>query len=193
MESELDWRTVVVLLAVLGVAWWVWKHYPDAQPVVQLENNATPAPATPQGIPATLTQKLAAAVDAQIPVVMTSGSAVQYDDDEIAQITRAILAKINSQDEQLTLIQVASAAKTVDSYKTVSYEMRASVYDAKENISVLIDIGVLIPASGTMYIRKLRLSQDAPETVGGPAAYESAGGMAAFEDPVAVLSKVKLT
>lgn len=193
MESEHDWRTVLVLLVLAGVAWWIWKHRGDTQPPVQLQSNITPAPATPQGIPQTLTQKLAAAVDTQIPVVMTSGSAVQYDEDEVAQIVRAILTKINAQDEQLTLIQVASTTKTIDSYKTVSYEMRASVYDAKENISVLIDIGVLIPVSGTMYIRKLRLSQDAAETVGGPAAYEAVGGLAAFEDPVAVLSKVKLT
>lgn len=192
MDSELDWRTVLVLLALAGVAWWIWKHQGDSVPPVQLQNNATPPPATPQGIPQTLTQKMANAVDTQIPVVMTSGSAVQYDEDEVAQIVRAVLAKINAQDEQLTLIQVASTAKTIDSYKTVSYEMRASVYDAKENISLLIDIGVLIPVSGTMYIRKLRLTQDAAETVRGPAAYEASGGLAEYEDPVAVLRNVKL-
>lgn len=192
MESELDWRTLLVLLALAGVAWWIWRHQGDTVPPVQLQNNATPPPVPPQGIPQTLTQKMANAVDTQIPVVMTSGSAVQYDEEEVGRIVRAVLGKINAQDERLTLIQVASTAKTIDSYKTVAYDMRASVYDAKENISVLVDISVLIPVSGTMYIRKLRLAQDAPETVRGPAAYESAGGLAAYEDPVAVLGKMKL-
>lgn len=191
--SGLDWRAVLVLVVLGGVAWWIWRHQGDTVPPVLLQDNVTPPPVPPPGIPQTLAQKLAKAVDTQIPVVMTSGSSVQYDEDEVSQIVRAVLAKINAQDERLTLIQVASTAKTIDSYKTVSYDMRASVYDAKENISVLVDIGVLIPVSGTMYIRRLRLAQDAPDTVRGPAAYESSGGLAAYEDPVAVLSKMKLT
>lgn len=186
-------RLVLVLAVVAALAWWILRHQgADKRPLVQMESNATPAPPAPPGIPPNLPEKLAIAVDTQIPVVMTSGSPVQYGEDEIAQIVRSVLARINHMDEQLTLIQVASASKTTDSYKTVSYDIRASVHDSRDNISMLLDMAVLIPVNGSLYIRKLRLAQDAADPTKGPAGFEPAGGLAAYDDPVAVLGKMKV-
>lgn len=188
----LNWRTVIVTAVLMGLAWLVWRHQGETVPVVETTPNVTPPPVPPPGVPTTLTAKLAAAVDTEIPVVMTSGSPVQYDDDEIKQTVRSVLARVNAAGESLTLIQVASAAKTVDSYKTVAYDIRANVHDSKENVALLLTIAALVPVSGKLYVRSFRLSQDAEETRPGLPGPEPAGGLAEYEDPVAILGKIKL-
>jgi hypothetical protein len=51
------------------------------------------------GLPLTLLQKMEAAQDSNIPVVMTSGSAVEYGGTEVEDIIRAALARVNVQGE----------------------------------------------------------------------------------------------
>lgn len=188
----LNWRTVIVTAVLLGLAWWVWRRQGETVPPVEVTPNITPPPVPPPGVPTTLTAKLAAAVDTEIPVVMTSGSPVQYDDDEIKQTIRTVLARVNAAGEYLTLIQVASAAKTVDSYKTVAYDIRANLHDSKENVGLLVSMAVLVPVSGKLYVRSFRLAQDAEETNRGLPGPETAVGFAGYEDPVAILGKTKL-
>lgn len=186
------WRTMLVIAALAAAAWWVWRESPRKKPAVALQSNVTPPPPAPPGVPMTLTTKMAQAVDTQIPVVMTSGSVVQHDDDEIRSIVRKVLSRLNDMGEAITLLQIASAAKTQDSYKTVSYEIVAQVFDSRENVGMSIVIHALVPLSGQLYVRTLRL-QNTPDDGKGPAGVEGRGaGLAAYEDPVAVLKKFKI-
>lgn len=191
---RVSWRVVAVVAALALLAWWVLRRPPaTAVPELPMRPNATPQPAPLPGVPLSLSTKMAMVVDTQIPVVMTSGTPVPYDDDDIRQVVRSVLAKLNAMDESVTVIQVVSASKTQDSYKTVAYDVVASVHDAKENVGMLLDVSALVPVSGKLYVRKLQMHNKAPDTVAGPEAREGGGGgLAAYEDPVALLSKMKL-
>lgn len=192
--ASLNWRTLAVIALIGLVAWWVWTNQPKKMPDVVMQPN-TPAPvAQVPGVPPTVVSKMARVADTQIPVVMTSGTAVQYGDDEIRQVIRQVLDRLNAMDEKMTLIQVASASKTVDSYKTVAYDIVASMYDSRENVGMLVAMSVLVPASGKLYVRSLKLHNSPSESNPGPpgAGENPRGGLAEYEDPVTVLRKMKV-
>lgn len=185
-----NWRTLLVIAALAVAVWWVWSRK-TTKPEVPMVSNVTPAPTPPAGIPKTLAEKLAMAVDTQIPVVMTSGSAVPHDEDEINRIVASVLARVNALNESVTLINVVTASKTQDSYKTVSYDVVANVFDAKGHVGVMIVTNVLIPVSGTMFVRELRLYHAADKNDGPRPASEPAGH-APYESPLDVLNTTKI-
>lgn len=185
-----NWRVIAVVAALGLVAWWAWKQQTTV-PEVPMQNNATPPPDPPAGVPLSLTQKMAMLVDKQIPVVMTSGSAVPYDDDEIARLVRVVLGRLNSMDESVSPITTASVSKTQDSYKTVTYDIVANVHDARARVGLMVFLQVLVPVSGKMYIRQLRLYND-KDRGDGPAAASGPAGPAPYESALEVLAKTKM-
>lgn len=192
-SSGVSWRAVLVIAALAAVAWWVYREHGKTRPVVEMQPNVTAPPVPPPGVPLSVAAKMAAAVDELIPVVMTSGATVQYDDSEIRQIVRKVLDRV--QDENLTLIQVASASKTIDSYKTVAYDIVVNLHDSRENVGLLVSISALVPLSNTLYVRSFRMVHSPEDPTAGPAGLEPGGGdrgLAAYEDPVTVLSKMTL-
>lgn len=185
-----DWRVLLVLLVLVGVAWWIWTKKTQ-KPEVPLTPNITSPPPAPPGISKSLVEKMAMATDKQIPVVMTSGTPVPYDTDEIHRIVNTVLGKVNAMNESLTFISLASASKTQDSYKTVSYDIVANVYDSKNNVGIMVTINVLIPVSGFMYVRTLQLFHAHGKEDGLRAASEPVR-MAAYESPLDVLAGTEL-
>jgi hypothetical protein len=194
MEAEkTTWESLVLILVLACAVWWVWKRA-IAKPKVDMQPNATAPPVPPPGIPVTITAKMARVVDPLIPVVMTSGATVPYTEDEVNQIVRSVLGRLNSLDEQVTLIQVVSVSKTQDSYKTVAYDIAMNVYDARENVGMQLLTTVLVPVSGLMYVRQLKLASETADTNAAPRGRDAVekGGVAVYEDPVAVLSTMDL-
>ena len=193
----LDWRTVAVIAALALVVWWVWKERSKTKPDVAMRPNVSPAPVPPPGIPLDLSSKMARVVDTAIPVVMTSGRPVPYDEDEVGQLVRRVLARLNSMGENVSLIKVISVSKTQDSYKTVTYDLVISVFDATNNVGMMLTVSILIPVSGAMYVREFRLYHRDGAVERGPNAASDpslgTGGFAAFEDPAAVLAKMKIS
>lgn len=191
--ARFGWRTVAVLAVLAWVVWWVWRRQGPRVPTVELQPNTAPPPPPLPGVPLTLTAKMAKVVDTQIPVVMTSGTSVPFDEDDIRQVVRVVLARLNALDESVSFIQQVSASKTQDSYKTVAYDLVVSVHDAKENVGLTLAISVLVAVSGTLYVRKLEHFNKSPTQEQGPAGIENGrGGLAAYEDPVSILSQMKV-
>lgn len=193
--SRPRWHTIAVIAVVLGAAWWVWKRHAKAAPDVPVQAN-TPAPVDPlPGISPNIVTKLARVPDAQIPVVMTSGASVQYGDDEVRQVIRLVLDRLNSMGERVSLIQLTSASKTLDSYKTVAYDIVFFAHDARENVGMLLSLSALVPVSGKLYVRSLKMyNTPADRDPGPPAAGDNPrAALAEYEDPVTALSKVKLS
>ena len=193
-EQTASWRNLAVI-AVLAIAlWWVWRRYARKAPAVRLVPN-TPAPLAVQpGVPPTLVTRLAQSTDTQIPVVMTSGSQVPYDDADIKQIVQRALDRLNSLGEKVSLIQVVSASKTQDSYKTVAYDIVISAYDGKENVGVKLSLSALVPVTGKVYIRAFKLFNTPSEKDAGPPGpgADPTAEFARYEDPVSVLRNMKL-
>lgn len=190
-EAKTNWRVMVIVGVMAVVAWWVWRRMAKTKPDVVMTPNATAPPQPPAGIPLSLVEKMARAVDTQIPVVMTSGTAVPYDEDEIARMARTVLGKLNAQDESVSLVSVASVSKTQDSYKTVSYDMVLNAYDARNNVGLMLSVSTLVPVSGKLYIRKFSLFHTKDDNSGPGPASEPAGH-AAYQSPLQALANTKL-
>lgn len=193
-QSSLSWRNIALLVALAFVVWWVWRRHARKMPDVKLERN-TPAPVTQlPGVPATLITHLAQTTDSQIPVVMTAGNQVPYDDEDIKQVVRYGLDRLNLLGQKVSLIQVVSAAKTSDSYKTVAYDIVFSAYDGRENVGVKLSLSVLVPLSGKLYIRSFKMFNTPSEKDAGPPGpgADSQAEFARYEDPVSVLRNLKL-
>lgn len=194
MEGETagtNWRTFLVIAALALVVWWVWRERGKKRRV-KMQDNVSPPPVPPPGVPLTLTEKMAQVVDTAIPVVMTSGTSAAYDDTEVVKVANAVLARLNALGEKVALIKVTSASKTVDSYKTVSYDLVVSAYDPRANVGVLLAISVLVPVSGKMYVRTLKMYHEAEDKTPGPRAASDPVDLAPFEGPLDVLSSMKL-
>lgn len=196
--SGINWPLAVTIAALALVVWWVWRERSKTKPEVPLVPNVTPPPVPPPGIPLTLAEKMAKVVDTAIPVVMTSGSTVPYDDDEINQLVRRVLARLNAMGESVSLIKVVSSSKTQDSYKTVSYEIVISAFDSKSTVGLMLTISALVPVSGTLYVRTFKLYHNAPPrekatTAEPSAAYDQPSLYAQYEDPVKVLAAMKIS
>ena len=189
-----NWRTIVVVGVLLAVVWWVWRERSKTKPEVMMQPNLTPAPPLPPGIPLTLGEKMAQLIDTSIPVVLTSGSPVPHDDDEIRQLLRVVLGRLNALGEAVTLTDIVSVAKTQDSYKTVAYDIVCNVYDARANVGMMQTISLLVPMSGTLYIRQYKMTQDVPSKAGGGGLGAASDPVeyAAYEDPMAVLGAMKV-
>ena len=183
------WKMVAVLALLAGAAWWVWGRQSPARPAVAERPNA-PAPSLPPapGLSATLLSKMERCADTQIPVVMTSGSSVPWGEDEVRLVIQHALNRLNEMDEQVTFLQRVSVSKTVDAFKTVAYDIVTHVYDARQNVGLMVSLSALVPVSGRLYVRSLRLSNSQADT-GPPGAggTPADGEFAAYEDPVAQL------
>lgn len=197
---ETTWRALLVVAAVALAAYmvWRWRKAEGAATVepAPMTSNVTPAPQAPVGTPASLPAKMAAMVDPQIPVVMTAGAPVPFDDEEIKGVVNGVLAQLNARDEDVTLIQLVNSSKTADSYKTVAYDVLANVHDNRANVGLQIFLSVLVAATGTRYVRALRMAQspEQPATQGpeGAGSAAAGGNLAPFEDPVEALKNLKL-
>lgn len=192
VPNDTNWRAIAVLALLAAVVWWLWRLQDTAKPKVPMLAN-TPAPQVSlPGVSSTLLTKIARVPDVQIPVVMTSGSVVPYGEDEVRQIVRRVLERLNAMGESVSLIQVVSVSKTLDSYKTVAYELVISVHDSKQTVGMMLSLSVLVPVSGEVYVRSFRPYNTTVDT-GPPGAGDHAGSVfAEFEDPVAVLHNHKL-
>ena len=192
-ESNVSWRNIAVIAALAFIVWFVWNRMARKAPEVRLERN-TPAPVDLlPGVPQTLVTHLAQTTDEAIPVVMTAGKAVPYDDDDIRQVVRQALDRLNSLGEKVTFIQVVSASKTVDSYKTVAYEVVFSAYDGRENVGVKLSLSALVPVSGKLYLRAFTMFNTPGQKDAGPPGpgADPRAEFAAYEDPVSVLRSLK--
>ena len=192
----MEWTHVAVILALaLVVAWWVWGRQGRDEAVATMPAGAQPLPAAPDalpGIPLTLLDKLRRAVDVSIPVVVTSGAPMQYTDSEIAQVANAALSRVNSQGERLTLISVASASKTQDSYKNAAYELVVNAHDATAGIGLLLAISLVVPETNAIYVRAMRLYNDVADPMASLQTASDPAGHATFEDPLDMLAKFKV-
>ena len=185
------WRTVAVFAVLLLAAWWLWTTYNPAEPRVPVAALPAPEPA-PAGLPEPLVQKMQSAQDEAAPVVMTAGTPVEYDDDEVADVARRALGRVNAQGEALALLQVVSAKKTVDAYKTVAYELVCNTYDTKTNVGVLLSIKALLDVNGKLYISQLRPYHSVPDPMAHLGAASDPAPPADFEDPLELLAKMPL-
>ena len=199
---ELPWGIQIKHLVILAVAalvlWWLWRRSATTrtEPDTPLQADAilpTPKASSIPGVPQTLLQKMSNAQDTRIPVVMTSGSPLQYDNAEIEDVVKGALAKVNAQDEQLTLISIASASKTQDSYKTVEYTAVANVYDAASLVGLLVSVSALVAADGKAYLKTLKLYNDVPDPMASLHSAADPTGPATFDDPLDVLASFKVT
>lgn len=192
------WRTLLIVAAIALAAYlvWRWRRGAAAEDVsqVQMTSNATPPPEPPAGTPASLPAKMAQVVDTQIPVVMTAGEAVPYDEDEVKGVVKGVLDQLNARDESVTLIQVVNTSKTVDSYKTVAYDLLVNVHDNKASVGLQMFMSVLVAATGKRFVRALRLAQspEQPATQGPAGAGEGEGELAPYQDPIDALKNLKL-
>lgn len=196
-SSSSPWRTLLVVAAIALAAYlvWRWRHsVVEDVPQVQMTSNATPPPEAPAGTPASLPAKMAQVVDTQIPVVMTAGEAVPYDEDEVKGIVKGVLDQLNARDENVTLIQLVNTSKTVDSYKTVAYDVLVNVHDNKANVGLQLFMSVLVAATGKRFVRALRMAQspEQPATQGPAGAGEGQGELAPYQDAVDALKNLKL-
>ena len=185
---------LLVALA-LAVAWWVWSRQARDEAVEPMPAGPPPlraAPDAPPGIPLTLVDKIRRAVDTSIPTVVTSGAPVQYTDAEISQVATAALGRVNALGERLTLISVASASKTQDSYKNVAYELVVNAHDAGAGIGLLLAISLVVPETNRIYVRAMRLYNDAPDPMASLRTASDPPGHATFEDPLDLLAKFKV-
>ena len=182
------WLAVVAALAL--AVWWVMTR--AKKPELYLQDNEAAPPPVPPGVPLSLVEKMASLVNPKIPVVMTSGSAVPYDDADVRQVLREVLDKLNALGEAVSLIHVVNVSKTVDSYKTVTYDIVFNVHDAKAIVGLMLAVTVLVPNTGVRYIRRFELFHK-PTTEGPTGTPEvNSRELAAFEDPLTMLSKTKL-
>lgn len=196
-SSSSGWRTLLVVAALALAVYLIWKGRAAAAtdtPLPEMASNVSAPPAPPVGAPATLATNMAELVDTQIPVVMTAGAPVPYGEEEIKDTVNAVLQQLNAKGQHVTLIQVVNATKTVDSYKTVSYDILANLHDHVTNVALQVVLGVLVAVTGTRYIRVLRMAQSPADSAQGPqgAAVGEAPGPAPFEDPVVALKNLDL-
>ena len=199
---ELPWGIQMKHLVIMAVAalvlWWLWRRSATArtEPDTPLQASALlppPKATSIPGVPPTLLQKMSDAQDTRIPVVMTSGSPLQYDDAEVENVVKGALAKVNAQGEQLTLISIASASKTQDSYKTVEYTVVANIYDATSLVGLLVSVSALVSADGKTYLKTLKLYNDVPDPMASLQSGADPTGPASFADPMDILASFKVT
>lgn len=158
-----------------------------------MQANPSTMPDPLPGISPNITSKMQRVADANIPVVMTSGSTVPYGDKEIKDVVSHALGRLNAMGEHVVPIQIVSSSKTIDSYKTIAYEVTFNAHDFTSNVSMLLSLSALVPVSGQVYVRSLRMSSTSSDANAGPAAGNPEDvEFATYEDPVAALSKVKL-
>lgn len=190
-SESIRWSNVVLIAALAFVVWWVWRRTRSNRPQAPMAQVTPAPPKLLPGISVALPVKLAKAADTRIPVVMTSGSQVPYDDAEVKTVVQQALDRVNAQDEKLTLIQVVSASKTLDSYKTVSYNVVISVHDSKENVGMMLALTALVPTSGKLYVRSFNLFNTAQDKDPGPPGTGDEAPLAKFEDPMTILKSMK--
>lgn len=184
------WVLVTVVLVAVAVWWWFRRQPPE--PPVRIVANTPPPQGVPDlpGVPITLLEKIKASVDVDIPLVVTSGTPMQYADGEIEEIVKAVLRRINARGETLTLLSVTSASKTVDAFKTVAYEITALAFEPKANFGLALEMSVLVPVTNKVYIKSLRMANDKPDTMPNLGSASDPVAPAPYEDPLDVLASV---
>lgn len=184
------WRNLALLAALAVAAWWLWRRYSEEEPRAPVAERPREEPPPLPGLPAALAQKMGRAADTAIPVVPTSGTPVEFEDDEVEQVAKAALARVNAQDESLVLMQVVSATKTLDAYKTVAYDIVCNAYDQRNSIGLLLAVKALLDVNGTLYISTLRPYHDVPDPMPQLGSAADPPPPADFEDPLTLLAKM---
>ena len=145
-----------IVIGIILVLLYVCRPKPSVASVTQ-PDPVSPVPAPP-GVPPTLLQILQKVTDAQTPNMVAPVRDAPYDDDEIKQVLRPLLDKINGLGAKVVMVGNAhKAAKTFDANNMVQYTVTWSVYDARENVSVLLATTLLVTSSA-MYAKEMRLA-----------------------------------
>jgi hypothetical protein len=121
----------------------------------------TPAPVGIQrarGDTGDLDSVLSSVVDTAPPVVpLPMRDSVPYTDEEVRQIVSNVLARINDNGAwDLRLVALDGVSKTVDSYKTLLYELTFAAYSPPRNIGIKMATTVIVPPTNVMYIQTLK-------------------------------------
>ncbi len=86
---------------------------------------------------------------------------VPYDKDEVKGVMTSVLAAVNAavpagvDPLDLHLVSVDAVRKTVDAYKTLTYEGHVTAYSKSRNVAVKLFVVVDVAASGVIMPRKL--------------------------------------
>ena len=101
---------------------------------------------------------LASVVDATPPVkALPMRESVPYSDEEIRQVVGNVLARVNdAADWDLRLVGLDGITKTVDSYKTLVYELTFAAYSPPRNVGIKLSTAVLVPPTNAMYVTALK-------------------------------------
>lgn len=175
MES---WTLPLVSTLALGAVMWTmyrerrYMAFDTSRPVVvpvippaprkpKARAPATPAPTVikkARGDTDDLESVLGSVVDVSPPVTpLPMRDSVPYTNEEVRQIVSNVLARINDQGAwDLRLVALDSISKTVDSYKTLLYELTFAAYSPPRNIGIKMATSVIVPPTNVMYIRDLR-------------------------------------
>lgn len=138
-----------------------------------------------------LAPHLARAVDVGAPAASTAGGEdVPFSNDEVREVLRRVVARINGVNKglDLALVSFDNVRKTVDAYKTLRYEADAQVHSVAQMYSSRFTATVDITSSNAMYIRGLSVHSAAKDTSGvaaGTAALAAHERYAPFEPAVA--------
>jgi hypothetical protein len=121
----------------------------------------TPAPKPirqARGDTDSLEASLASVIDRAPPIKASSmRESVPYTDEEIRQIVANVLARVNDVTEwDLRLVALDGITKTVDSYKTLVYELTFAAYSPPRNVGIKLSTTVLVPPTNAMYVTDLK-------------------------------------
>lgn len=149
-----------IVIGIVLILLYVCRPKPNVALITQ-PVPASPVPA-PSGVPLSLLQILQTVTDVQVPPMVAPVRDVPYDDEEIKQILRPLLAKINGLGANVVMVgNAVKASKTVDGNGMVQYTVTWSVYDARDNVSVLLTTTLLVTSSA-MYAKDVRLATPPP-------------------------------
>ena len=166
MDSS--WTLPAIAGLALGAVLWSMRCERRAKQAAQ-QTFATLPPPAPKPVPSRETQRvrrepgslqavLDSVLDSNIPVRdSASNSVVPYTDEETRTIVSNVLARANTRgDWDLRLVSIDSVRKTVDPYKSLSYEINFLVYSPSRNVGAKLAAVVAVPPSNAMYIESLR-------------------------------------
>ena len=108
---------------------------------------------------------LQALPSAAAPAKPTTTTTVAYGQAEVSALGRAVVARINSCTPlNLYLVDVRSAAKSVDATQNAFYSLRLATFSRKYNFSRELAAELVVPAGGSaMYIASLAPTTDASD------------------------------
>lgn len=145
----------VLLVIVLTIALLAWR--PSTKLTVQKPSNISLS-MPPPGIPMDLARIMQKCVDIAVPELLEPVRDQPYTDLEIRGAVTPLLEKARTHGAALTPIGNAhSASKVVDSNKMVRYVARMSFHESKSDVTVLLDVVLLVTATQT-YVESVKFA-----------------------------------